>query len=129
VVENEGLTDLDYTAFPGNTRTTWEEQHQFSQEFRLSSSKDKPVKLNDSLNLGWQSGVFLFRQSYDQHILNSVVFPNPVPPPDFIPVSNTTTADLDDWGVAFTVRPAYRLGEAGFYRGPAFRLRRQTGRF
>src|SRR6266404_584292 len=97
--KNEGLTDLDYTPFPGNTRDNTEEQHQFSQEFRLSSSKDKPVKLNDGLNLAWQSGVFLFSQSYDQHILNSVVFPNPVPPPDFIPVNNTTTADLDDWGV------------------------------
>jgi len=97
--KNEGLTDLDYTPFPGNTRDNVEEQHQFSQEFRLSSSKDKPFKLNDSLDLAWQSGVFLFSQSYDQHILNSVVFPNPVPPPDFVPVNNTTTADLDDWGV------------------------------
>ena len=97
--KNEGLTDLDYSPFPGNTRDNVEEQHQFSQEFRLASPKDKPFKLNDALDLAWQSGVFLFSQSYDQHIVNSVVFPNPVPPPDFIPVNNTTTADLDDWGV------------------------------
>jgi iron complex outermembrane receptor protein len=97
--KNEGLTDLDYTAFPGNTRDNVEEQHQLSQEFRLASSKDKPLKLSESLDLAWQSGVFAFSQSYDQHILNSVVFPNPVPPPDFFPVDNKTTADLDDWGV------------------------------
>jgi iron complex outermembrane receptor protein len=97
--KNEGLTDLDYTAFPGNTRDNTEEQHQFSQEFRLASAKDRPLKLGDSFDLAWQSGVFAFSQSYDQKVVNNVVFPNPAPPPFFFPVNNTTKADLDDWGI------------------------------
>ena len=99
--KNEGLTDLDYTPALGNTRDNVEEQHQFSQEFRVASSKDKPLKLSDSLDLSWQSGVFLFTQDYQQHVLNaaSVNVSPPPNPPFFIPVTNRTAADLDDWGV------------------------------
>ena len=96
--KNEGLTDLDYgIASPANfflnaTRDDTEEQHQFTQEFRLASSKDEPVKPGDSLDLSWQSGVFLFSQSYDQNAANTFA-----PPLAF--ESGQTTADLDDRGV------------------------------
>jgi iron complex outermembrane recepter protein len=96
--KNEGLTDLDYTPAPGNTRDNVEEQHQFTQELRLSSAKDSPVKLGDALDLGWQSGVFVFSQDYQQHVVNNALVPLPPPNPP-VPVNNTTTADLDDWGV------------------------------
>jgi len=96
--KNEGLTDLDYgVASPANfflnaTRDNVEEQHQFTQEFRLASSKDKPLKLSDDLDLSWQSGHFLFSQSYQQSAANTFA-----PPLAF--ASAQSTADLDDQGV------------------------------
>jgi iron complex outermembrane recepter protein len=97
---NEGLTDLDYqTATAANgflfsTRDNVEEQHQFTQEFRLSSSKDRPVQLGNDLVLSWQTGVFLFTQSYDQNAANTFTAPFPA---TF--GTGVSTADLDDWGV------------------------------
>ena len=95
--KNEGLTDLDYqTATAANgflfsTRDNVEEQHQFTQEFRFSSSKDRPVQLGNDLVLNWQSGVFLFTQSYDQrqHLHGPV--------PSHVR-NRGVQADLDDWG-------------------------------
>lgn len=96
--KNEGLTDLDYSAFPGNTRDNTEQQRQFSQEFRFSSPQDDPVRISDALSLGWQSGVFAFARDYRQDVANDVQYSVPFPP-FFIPLNNTTTAHLDDAGV------------------------------
>jgi iron complex outermembrane receptor protein len=95
--KNEGLTDLDYgVASPSNfglfsTRDNTEEDRQFTQEFRVSSAKERPLRLSDDLDLAWQSGVFLFSQSYNQNASNFFA-----PPLDF--ESSSTAADLDDWG-------------------------------
>jgi iron complex outermembrane recepter protein len=43
-----------------------EQQRQFTEEFRAASPKDSPIKLADALDLNWQSGLFLFTQSYHQ---------------------------------------------------------------
>src|SRR5579872_339708 len=96
--KNHGLTDLDYgVASPGNfflnaTRDNVEEQHQFTQEFRASSGKDSPLKLGDAFDLSWQSGVFLFDQSYNQSAANAFAQPLGFE-------TSQSTADLDDWGV------------------------------
>jgi iron complex outermembrane receptor protein len=99
--KNEGLTDLDYTPVPGNTRDNVEEEHQFTQEFRLSSPKDKPIHLSDALDLGWQGGLFAFSEDYQQHAANnSFVNVSPPPnPPFFIPLTQNSRADLDNWGI------------------------------
>ncbi len=93
---NEGLTDLDYSPAPGNLRDNFEEQHQFTQEFRISSAKDKPLRLADSLELGWQSGLFLFSQSYDQNAVNTL---SPAFTGAPFPVNSQSTSDLDDLGL------------------------------
>ncbi|WP_040550759.1 TonB-dependent receptor [Pedosphaera parvula] len=99
--KNEGLTDLDYTTVPGNTRDNVEEEHQFTQEFRFSSPKDRPIHLNDVLDLGWQGGVFAFSEDYQQSAANNTLIPNPFPSPipTFIPLTQNSSADLDNWGV------------------------------
>jgi iron complex outermembrane receptor protein len=43
-----------------------EQQRQFTQEFRAASSREKPIQLANALDLSWQSGLFLFTQSYHQ---------------------------------------------------------------
>jgi iron complex outermembrane recepter protein len=63
-----------------------EQQHQFTQEFRAASSEEKPIQLANALDLSWQSGLFLFSQSYhqmDSNFNNSQV---------------THTGSLDDLG-------------------------------
>jgi iron complex outermembrane recepter protein len=72
------LTDLDYQtptfadfgiyAIRDNVET----QHQFTQEFRFTSSKDKPLKLSDALDVNWQAGVFIFNQDYQQDAVNDI---------------------------------------------------------
>jgi iron complex outermembrane recepter protein len=98
--KNHTLTDLDYqTAILTNgglyaTRDNAEQQHQFTQEFRFASSKDKPLSLTNNLDLHWQAGVFIFNQNYQQHAANDVssafgFFPRNV---------STSSAELDDLG-------------------------------
>ncbi len=75
---NHALTDLDYqtpTFLNGGIsaiRNNVETQHQFTQEFRFASSKDKPLKLSDALNVNWQAGVFIFNQDYQQNAVNDI---------------------------------------------------------
>jgi len=60
-------TDLDYSANPLMTSYNHEEQAQYTQELRFSSPSSYPLVLNNSLQLGWQAGLFLFKQDYDRH--------------------------------------------------------------
>ncbi len=80
--QTEDLTDLDYSLFPagvgldpvaGNylTRLNNEEQTTWTQEFRFSNAKDKPVILSESATLEWQAGLFLFYQDYSQSTIQT----------------------------------------------------------
>ena len=69
--QTEDLTDLDYTPLPLITRQNAEEAMQFTQEVRLASSANAPVRLSDGAALRWQSGVFFFTQNYDQQAVNT----------------------------------------------------------
>jgi iron complex outermembrane receptor protein len=98
--KNHGLTDLDYqVATYANyglygIRDNAEQQHQFTQEFRFASSKDRPVNLSNALKLDWQAGVFVFNQDYHQNAVNNIssVF-------GFFPTSvSTSSSDLGDSG-------------------------------
>ena len=44
---------------------------QFTQEVRLASAANAPVRLSDGAALRWQSGVFFFTQNYDQEAVNN----------------------------------------------------------
>ena len=107
--ENHGLTDLDYqTATMENyglfaIRDNLEEQHQITQEFRLASSRDKPLRISDDVNLNWQTGLFLFNQDYRQDAANSIssIF-------SFFPSSvNSSSAGLEDWGLGAYGRASF----------------------
>jgi iron complex outermembrane receptor protein len=75
---SHGLTDLDYqTATMANygsyaKRDSVESQHQFTQEFRFSSSKDKSLNLGDAVKFNWQAGIFIFNQGYQQDAANNI---------------------------------------------------------
>jgi iron complex outermembrane recepter protein len=93
----EDATDLDYSAQPLITRDNAEEDFQFTQEVRVASVA--PRKLSDTAVLKWQSGVFLFTQSYQQDAVNHIapfVFSTMVPSSvdQYSPV-----AELDDFGL------------------------------
>lgn len=78
--ETNDVTDLDYgvgTPIAGLAmnspsflmRNNSERQTTWTQEFRFSSPKDKPIVLSPAATLSWQAGVFAFYQNYDQSIV------------------------------------------------------------
>jgi iron complex outermembrane receptor protein len=98
---NHGLTDLDYqTATLANyglyaTRDNVEKQHQFTQEFRFASSKDKPLSVSSALKLDWQAGIFVFNQDYQQDAENNITSAF-----DFFPARvSASSSDLGDSGL------------------------------
>jgi iron complex outermembrane receptor protein len=99
--KNHSLTDLDYqTATYDNyglyaIRNNEETQHQFTQEFRFSSSKDKPLRVNDALALDWKAGIFIFNQDYKQDASNNISSAF-----GFFPTTmSTSSGDLSDSGM------------------------------
>jgi iron complex outermembrane receptor protein len=99
--KNHSLTDLDYqTATYANyglyaTRENAETQHQFTQEFRFSSPKDKRIRAGDALTLDWQAGIFIFNQDYQQDAANNISSAY-----GFFPTTmSTSSADLSDSGM------------------------------
>jgi iron complex outermembrane receptor protein len=69
--KTQDLTDLDYTPLPMITRDNTEEALQFTQEVRVASAANAPLRLSDAAGLKWQAGVFLFTQNYDQEAINN----------------------------------------------------------
>jgi iron complex outermembrane receptor protein len=98
--KNRNVTDLDYqTAALENygtfaVRDNAEQQYQFTQEFRFSSSRDRRIRIDDDIALDWQAGFIVFNQDYEQNAANSIssVF-------YFFPaMASTSYAELKDWG-------------------------------
>jgi iron complex outermembrane recepter protein len=95
--KTEDATDLDYSPLPLATRNNAEESFQFTQEVRVASTT--PTKLSDTAALKWQTGVFLFTQSYQQDAVNSLA-PFILSPLVGVPVSQySPVSDLDDFGL------------------------------
>ena len=92
-------TDLDYTPLPLARRDNSETSLQFTQEVRLSSAADAPVRLSASLPLRWQAGVFLFTQNYEQDAFNTLspFVLSPLVP--FAVEQHSPQSALDDVGV------------------------------
>ena len=94
--KTQDLTDLDYTPLPIIRRDNTEEDFQFTQEIRFASPDSAAMQLSDNTRLRWQSGVFLFSQSYEQDAINSLS-PFVVAP---VAVSqHSPRAALDDFGL------------------------------
>ena len=111
--KNISLTDLDYqtaSLFNGGLfaiRDTVDQQHQFTQEFRIASNRDKPIILSNALNVNWQAGVFAFQQNYQQEAVNDIssIF-------NFFPrILSTSAANLDDWGVGIYGQARFTIWE------------------
>ena len=94
--KTQDLTDLDYTPLPIIRRDNSEEDFQFTQEVRFASADSTAIQLSGNTRLRWQSGVFLFTQSYEQDAINSfspfVVAPLAVS-------QHSPRAALDDFGL------------------------------
>jgi iron complex outermembrane receptor protein len=89
------LTDLDYSPLPIVTRDNSEDAWQFTQEVRLASTTAGRPTIG-SRPLGWQAGVFMFTQKYEQDAINYyspfVLSSEPV-------TQHAPESDLDDLGV------------------------------
>jgi iron complex outermembrane receptor protein len=109
--QTEDLTDLDYTPLPLITRQNAEEATQFTQEVRLASAANAPVRLSDAAMLRWQAGVFFFTQNYDQQAVNnfSPFVLSPLLP---FPVAQTSPeAVLEDRGIGVYGQGALTFAE------------------
>lgn len=94
------LTDLDYTALPLLTRDNTEEDVQFTQEVRLASAPSGAIRLSNDASLAWQTGAFVFTQTYEQLALNTFSPFVLSPFVDFDVSQTSPDADLDDVGVS-----------------------------
>ena len=97
--KTQDATDLDYTPFPLLRRENTEESMQFTQEVRLASSANAPMRLTDRVPLKWQAGVFVFTQNYEQDPVNAFS-PSVLSPFLAFPISqHAPQATLDDVGL------------------------------
>jgi iron complex outermembrane receptor protein len=95
----QDVTDLDYTPAPLVVRDNSEEDFQFTQEIRLASAANAPLRVSDRASLKWQSGLFLFTQRYSQSAVNTVA---PFLVSQLIPFAveqHSPEAELDDVGL------------------------------
>ncbi|MSU58366.1 MAG: TonB-dependent receptor [Pedosphaera sp.] len=99
-------TDLDYSPLPLATRHNAEEDVQFTQEIRLASSQDAPLKLCDRTELKWQAGAFFFNQNYKQDAFNDLN-----PPLTFVSLRSQSQAQLDDTGIGIYGQGTLTLAE------------------
>ena len=125
--KTEDSTDLDYSPLPLVTRDNAEEDFQFTQEVRLASAA--PTKLSDTAALKWQTGVFLFTQSYQQDAVNTYA---PFVLSQFVafPVNEySPVSELDDFGLGVFGQGTVTLKEKlDLVAGAARRLREQERR-
>ena len=94
--KTQDVTDLDYTPHPIATRDNTEKDFQFTQEIRFASAETAPVRLSDAARLRWQSGVFLFTQSYEQDAINNY---SPFDMAPFPVSQHSPRSALDDFGL------------------------------
>ena len=109
--KTEDQTDLDYSPLPLATRQNLEEDFQFTQEFRMTSPVNAPMRVTDSLTLAWQAGVEFFNQNYEQSAVNTLapfVFNPQIP---FTLALHSPDAEIDGNGVGLFGRGTLTLGE------------------
>jgi len=97
--KTQDVTDLDYTPAPLLRRDNSERDLQFTQEVRLASAAASPVRLGDAIRLRWQTGVFFFRQNYDQDAIN-MFSPGVLSQSLLFPIDqHSPLSELDDTGI------------------------------
>jgi iron complex outermembrane recepter protein len=107
--KTQDLTDLDYTPLPLITRDNSEQATQVTQEIRLASGANAPVSLGNA-SMKWQTGVFLFTQSYEQDAINNFA-PFLLSPLLGVPVSqHSPQSALDDVGVGVYGQGTFTIG-------------------
>jgi iron complex outermembrane receptor protein len=95
----DDLTDLDYSPLPLIRRNNDEDDHQFTQELRVASSRNAALALAEEVTLQWQAGLFVFTQDYTQDAVNGFA-PFVLSPFLNFPIDqHSPQSELDDRGV------------------------------
>jgi len=101
---NPSVTDLDLTNSPagmGSFSTIKQNQLMWSQEFRLESPENAGP-------WSWRTGLFFMNQ--DSSGDGTRAFPVPFPaPPSYVPYSERTVYELDQWNMAAYGRVTYAV--------------------
>jgi len=105
-------SDFDFSFIDGIRRRTEESQNYFSQEFRLSSSEDRPVELSESTTLKWLAGLSFFVSDSDRSAANNfrpagagILFP-----PEQVGI-DTQWGNFDDFSIAGFGQATFILDE------------------
>jgi iron complex outermembrane receptor protein len=107
----DDATDLDYSVLPFVTRNNEESAFQFTQEVRLASAVNRPVRISDRAALRWQAGVFVFTQDYEQDAANTFA-PFLLSPFLGLAVNQRSPqATLDDRGVGLYGQATMMIGD------------------
>jgi iron complex outermembrane receptor protein len=114
--KTQDVSDLDYTPRPLITRDNTEHDFQFTEEVRLASAENAPIRLGTGARLRWQSGVFLFTQNYDQDAINSYA-PFLITP--FALSEHSPRSTLDDFGLGVFGQATVTLAERLDFTGGA----------
>ncbi|MCX6873169.1 MAG: TonB-dependent receptor [Verrucomicrobia bacterium] len=97
------ITDLDLTAsLPGfeSSSTIIQDQRMWTQEFRWESPQD-------AAPWSWRTGVFFMNQASSGDAMRA--FPVKMPPGVWVPYSERTLYDLDQWNLAAYGRASYAV--------------------
>lgn len=100
--DTDDHTDLDYTANPNMTRRNEEGMWQLTQEIRIGSAPEAPIRLSEKMRLRWQAGLFAFGSQFDQDAVSDL--------PVFFTVQRTE-ADLETYGVGLFGQATLELGD------------------
>ena len=104
-------TDLDYSPFPALGRLNKEDARQFTQEVRLASAANAPLRLSSATRMRWQVGAFYFNQGYNQDAVNSYA-PGVISPQlPFAISEQSPKATLDDSGIGVYGLGTFMFGE------------------
>jgi iron complex outermembrane receptor protein len=88
------LTDLDETQFNAATRSNLEQQRNLIEEARFMSPNDRPIVINNDLNLHWVAGALAFATGDEPRVGNhETALASPVA------FTNFQDANLDNVGI------------------------------
>jgi iron complex outermembrane recepter protein len=108
----EDETDLDYTPLPLVTRNNAEQDFHFTQEARVASAANAPVRLSHAATLRWQAGAMVFTQNYEQDAVNTFAPFLLSPFVDFPVAQHSPQAALDDVGIGVYGQTTIAVREA-----------------
>jgi len=106
----EDRTDLDYSPVPLAVRNNVEDATQFTQQIRISSPDNAPLRLGSAM-LEWQAGIEYFNQQYHQDAVNTLSAFVLSPQINFPVALHSPQSDIETGGIGLFGRATISLND------------------